>query len=336
MEATGSISLFEKTFNHQIQKDGEIKTQENLFRKKFGDGPNEWPVEPNRYRLIWMPGCPHAQKVVITRKLLGLDKVISLATTGVFRTEKGWVFSEDPGEVDPVLGIHYIHDLYIKEDPEFIGRPTVPIIADEITGKGVNNDHFWIPIYFNTAWKAYHKKNAPDLYPIDRREEIDLLNDFIYKRVNEGVYAVGFARSQEAYEKAFDRLFEALDILEARLENQRYLFGDYITDSDVRLYPTLARFDVVYYQVFRTNRNRIKDFKNLWAYAKDLYQIEAFKESTDFETIKIHYQLSPHLKPLWGNIYSLLAIGPDVTGWELPHGRERLSKTPNDKFLIHE
>ena len=327
-----SVEIFENTFRNQIQENGEIKVQENLFTKKFGDGKDEWQVEADRYRLIWMPACPHAHKVVITRKLLGLDKVISLGTTGIMRTPDGWVFSEDEGEKDPVLGIHYLKDIYLRENPEYKGRPTVPIIVDTKTGKGVNNDHFWLPIYFNTEWEKFHKKDAPDLYPEELRQEIDELNKFIYERLNTGVYKCGFARSQKAYDKAYEELFEALDIIEDRLKDRRFLFGDYITDSDIRLYPTLARFDIAYYITFRCNKKRLTEYKNLWAYARDLYQTECFKDTTYFELIKRHYQLSPHLRPLAGNKYGLLALGPDLSVWEIPHGRENLSKTPERKF----
>lgn len=321
MATTIDIQTFEKTFTQEAQADGSFKMQDCLFTKKFGDGNDEWPVEANRYRLLWMPACPHAHKVVIVRSLLGLEDVISLGATGPFRTERGWVFSEDAGEVDPILKIHYIDELYKKENPSYKGRPTVPILADTKTVSGVNNDHFWLTIHLETAWKKFHKSDAPDLYPEHLRDEIDALNHFVYERINAGVYDLGFARTQEAYDRAYDRLFEALDYLDQRLENQRYLFGDQITDSDVRLYPTLARFDVVYYQVFRANRNRLVDFKNLWPYARDLYQKPAFKDTTDFDFIKRSYQLSPHLKPLWGNEHSLLAKGPDTSGWLLPHGR---------------
>ncbi len=328
------IEVFENTFRHQIQSGGEIRIQKNLFTKKFGDGEGEWPVQEDRYRLLWMPACPHAHKVVITRRLLGLDKVISLGTTGIFRDPKGWVFTEDEGEKDSVLGIHYLKEIYDRDCPDgdYKERPTVPVIADTVTGKGVNNDHFWIPIYFDTAWKPFHKAGAPDLYPEAFREEINELNHFIFERINNGVYDVGFARSQEAYEKAYHRFFEALDILEKRLEDRRFLLGDYITDSDIRLYPTLVRFDAVYFQVFHANKKKLIDYKNLWAYARELYQVSEIKESTFFDIYKRHYQLSPHLKPLWGNIYSIKAKGPDVSVWEEPVDREHLSADPEEKF----
>ncbi len=332
------IEVFERTFRNQIQADGEIKDLDFAFKRKFGGGEDEWPIERGRYRLIWMPACPHAHKVVITRNLLGLDKVISLGTTGIYRTTDGWAFTDDPEEKDPVLGVHLLKDIYDRDYGEagFPDRPTVPVIVDTKTGHAANNDHFWHPIYLNMAWKPYHKKNAPDLYPEELRTEIDQLNQYIFKRVNEGVYNVGFARSQAAYEKAYHLLFEALDILDKRLEDRRFLLGDYITDADIRLYPTLARFDVAYFQVFRANRNRLIDFKNLCPYARDIYQIPEIKEVTSFETYKKHYQLSPHLKPLWGNIYSLVAKGPDTSVWKQPAGREKLSRHPDEKFKLED
>lgn len=332
------IEVFESTFRHQIQADGEIKVQDNFFKKKFGRGDGEWPVEAGRYRLLWMPACPHAHKVIIARRLLGLDKVISLGATGIFRDPKGWVFTEDPDEKDPVLGIHYLKEIYDRDTPDgdYKERPTVPILADTTTGKGVNNDHFWIPVYFETVWKPYHKEGAPELYPAELRAEIDELNQFIFKRINNGVYDVGFARSQETYERAFEAFFEAMDLLDQRLESRRFLFGDYITDSDIRLYPTLARFDVVYHQVFHANKKRLVEYKNLWPYARDLYQVPEIKESTCFDVYKKHYQLSPHLKPLWGNVYSIVAKGPDVSGWELSSGREILSRDPDNKLKLQE
>lgn len=325
------IELFERTFRHQIKENGEIGELDFMFKKKFGDGEDEWPVEADRYRIVWMPGCPHAHKVIITRKLLGLDKVISLATTGIFRTPKGWVFSEDPDGLDPVLKIHYLHDIYTRHDPTYTGRSTVPTIVDTITGQGVNNDHYYIPIYFNTAWKKFHKENAPDLYPEEIRGDIDELNKFVYERINTGVYKCGFARNQKYLDAAYDRFFEALDLMEEHLSTRRFLFGDHITDTDIRLYPSLVRFQVTYHQLFRANKKRLEDYPNLWAYARDLYQTEGFGETTYLDLIKKHYQLSPHLRALFGNVDGIYAKGPDVSSWNLPHGREKLSGD-KDKF----
>ncbi len=333
-ESSGA-QLFEDTFRHQMNSDGSMQIQDNLFKGRFGSGPGEWPVEAGRYHLVWMPACPHAHKVVITRNLLGLDSVISLGAAGLMRDREGWVFSDDPGGKDPVLGIHYLKEIYTRTKSDFNERPTVPIIVDTKTGLGVTNDHFRIPQQLDTEWKPFHKKNAPDLYPQDLRSDIDELDLFIFKRVNNGVYDVGFARTQAAYEAAYDRLFQALDYLEKRLSSDRFLFGDFVTDSDVRLYPTLARFDVVYNTVFRANRNRIADYHNLWGYARDLYQIPEFRETTCFDKYKIHYQTSPHLRALEGNVYGLVAKGPDTSGWNVPaEERLRLSSHREQKFRV--
>ena len=327
------IDYFEKTFKEQIGADGEIKTRDFVFQTTFGDEPDQNPVEADRYRIVWMPGCPHAHKVVITWKLLGLDKVISLGTTGILRTPTGWVFSEDEGEVDPVLKVHSLHELYLNTDPEFTGRSTVPSIVDVNTKKVVNNNHYYIPIYLNTAWKPFHKEGAPDLYPERLRPDIDELNRFVFKRVNEGFYRLGFARSQEQYVRGYERLFEALDFLDAHLEKRRFLFGDFITDTDIRLYPSLVRYYFAYHQVFRANRQRLNDFKNLWPYARDLYQTAGFTETTFFDLIKKHYQISPHLRPLWGNEYGIFAKGPDKEPWNEETERAALSQHPEEKFL---
>lgn len=160
------------------------------------------------------------------------------------------------------------------------------------------------------------------------REEIDALNDIIFREVNNGVYKAGFARSQEAYEEAYHTVFNRLDWLEERLADRRYLFGDKITESDVRLYVTLARFDVAYHNIFRVNKKRLRDYNNLWAYARDLYQTPGFGDTTDFAAIKKHY----HIDCNPGNIHQIIAKGPDEEAWLLPHGREKLSE--NKKKLV--
>ncbi|MBP1736236.1 MAG: putative glutathione S-transferase [Oscillospiraceae bacterium] len=315
---------------HEISQEGAFVRQQNRFTTPFGAGEGELPVEAGRYRLLWAPICPWAHRSVIVRRILGLEDVISLGTANPVRTENGWEFSLDEGGVDPVLGIRYLPEIYVKTDPEYTGRATVPTVVDVKLGKVVNNDYFRLTNYWETAWKPFHKEGAPDLYPQALRQEIDALNDIVFHEVNNGVYKAGFAQTQQAYEAAYDVLFDRLDNLEERLAHQRFLFGDYITDSDVRLYVTLARFDPAYYFVFRTNRNRLVDFPNLWGYARDLYQTYGFGDTTEFDAIKRGYQLGDIAE----NPYQLLAKGPDLSGWETPHNREGLSKTPESRFLI--
>lgn len=303
--------------NHEIAKSGAFVRQQNRFTTPFGPGEGELPVEAGRYRLIWAPICPWAHRQIIAFKLLGLETVISVGKTDSVRGPEGWEFSLDPDGVDPVLKIRHLAEAYLKADPAYSGRATVPAVVDVKSGEVVNNDYFKLTNYWESVWKPFHKVGAPDLYPEALRNEIDALNELIFHEVNNGVYKAGFAQSQEEYEKAYDLVFNRLDRLEERLSTRRYLFGDQITDSDIRLYVTLARFDIAYYSVFRVNRNRLIDFPNLWNYAKDLYQSPGFGETTDFVNIKRGYQLGSHAK----NPYRIVAKGPDLSTWNEPHDR---------------
>ncbi|WP_078596679.1 glutathione S-transferase family protein [Evansella clarkii] len=319
----------------EISKDGAFKRQKNRFTTPFGEKPGELPVEAGRYRLLWSSACPWAHRAVIVRRLLGLEEVISLGTASPIRPKidrVDWEFSLDGEGRDPVLGIKYISEVYVNSDLNYSGRPTVPVIVDEKTKQAVNNDYFKLTNYLETVWSPYFKKNAPNLYPKDLRAEIDVLNETIFHDINNGVYKCGFAQSQEAYETAFDSLFTRLDEFEERLDSRRFLFGDFITDSDIRLYSTLVRFDAAYYNAFNTNRNLIREYKNLWGYARDLYQTPGFDDTTDFQAIKEHYHLSITINPN-NTEERILPKGPDLSVWETPHNREKLSDKA-DKFLL--
>lgn len=317
----------------ELDTKGGFKRQSNKFNTPFGDGIGELPVEAGRYRILWSPVCPWAHRSIIVRSLLGLEDAISVGTADPIRPDvprTDWAFTLDKDNVDPVLQIKYISEVYLNADPSYEGRPTVPAVVDITTKKVVYNDYFKLTNYLETAWKKFHKENAPNLYPEELRNDIDQLNDLIFHSVNNGVYKAGFAQSQEAYEKAYDEVFNFLDELEKRLENRRFLFGDYITDTDVRLYVTLARFDCAYYNGFRVNRNRLVEFPNLWGYARDLYQTPGFGDTTDFLSIKKHY----HLSTIKGNKYKILPKGPDLSLWDTPHDRNLISKNPNQKFIV--
>lgn len=303
-----------KNITAEVEKDGSFKRQKNRFTTPFGEGEGELPVEAGRYRILWAPVCPWAHRSIIVRSLLGLEDVISVGTLDPVRPENpnDWAFTLDKDNVDPVLGYHFLSEAYLKADPGYTGRFTVPSVVDLTTGAVVNNDYFNLTRYWETAWKKYHKPGAPDLYPEELREEIDELNDILFHEINNGVYKTGFARSQEAYEKNYNLVFNRLDILEERLSDQRFLFGDRITESDVRLYVTLARFDVAYYNGFLVNKKMLKDYPNLWRYARDLYSIPAFGKTTDFEAIKKHY----HLCAVATNPNKILPKGPDTDIWK--------------------
>lgn len=319
----------------EISKDGSFQRQVNQFTTPFGAGEGELPVESGRYRLLWCPACPWAHRSVIVRRILGLEEAISLGTVSPFRPRVGrvdWEFSLDEGKVDSVLGIRYISEIYKETDPNFDGRPTVPVMVDVKERVVVNNDYFKLTNYFETAWAPFHKENAPDLYPEELRNEIDRLNEKIFHNVNNGVYKCGFAESQESYEESYSVLFSTLDELEERLSTNRFLLGDYITDSDVRLYTTLARFDTAYFAAFNANRNLLREFPHLWEYARELYQTPGFGDTTDFQAIKQHYFQSITINPDKEEV-KILPKGPDVSIWNTKVDREVLSKKA-EKFLI--
>ena len=307
--------------SNELGAGGTFVRQKNRFTTPFGDGEGELPVEANRYRILWSPVCPWAHRTIIARRLLGLEDVISVGTLDPIRPDtptSDWAFTLDKNNVDPVLGIHLLSEIYLSTDPEYKGRPTVPCVVDLKTKKVVNNDYFNLTRYWETKWNKFHKEGAPDLYPLELREEIDKFNDELFHKVNNGVYKAGFAQSQEAYEDAVINVFKKFDELEERLEHSRYLFGDKITESDIRLYVTLARFDIAYYNAFKVNLKTLKEYKNLWAYARDLYQTPGFGDTTNFDAIKKHYHLCCVSNP-----YKILPLGPDLSAWNTPHNRDK-------------
>jgi putative glutathione S-transferase len=303
---------------------GAFGGRNSRFSVPFGPGKDELPVEANRYRLLWDRVCPGAHRQIIVLKLLGLDEVIGVGTTNPVRTSQGWEFSLDPGGVDPILGIRFLSEAYTKACPSYTGGAAVPAMVDLKTGGVVNNDCGNLSYYWETVWAPFHKPDAPDLYPPDLRPEINALNEILFHEVDNAVYKAGYAETQSEYEKAYDLFFARLDRLEERLSKHRYLFGEGITDSDIRLYATLVRFDIAYHTIFKLNRNRLIDFPNLWNYAKDLYRTPGFGTTTDFDAIKRGYHLgSPENNP-----YHIVAAGPDLSIWNERHDRLRFTRNP--------
>jgi glutathionyl-hydroquinone reductase len=281
------------------------------------DARDGWPVEPGRYRLVAARACPWATRSIIVRELLGLEGVISLGTPGPTHDERSWTFDLDPGGVDPVLGIERLQQAYLARFPDYDRGITVPAIVDVPTGRVVTNDFPWITHDLFFEWREFHRADAPDLWPADLREEMEEVMQRIFTEVNNGVYRCGFAGSQQAYDDAYDRLWTALDWLEERLATRRYLMGDAITEADVRLWTTLARFDAVYHGHFKCNRQKLTELPNLWGYARDLYAIPAFGGNTDFDQIKTHYYVVHRdLNPT-----QIVPKGPDPAVWLEPHGR---------------
>ncbi|MGC4750355.1 glutathione S-transferase family protein [Micromonospora sp. DT201] len=315
-------------FSAETSGGGAFVRQPNRFTGRVtadstsppGGGPDEqgrWPLEASRYRLIWCRACPWAHRARIVRGLLGLDDAISLGTVDPIRDERGWAFALDPDGFDPVLGVSFLSEAYLATDPDYTGRVTVPALVDTLTGRVVTNDYPQLTLDLSTEWRRLHAPDAPDLYPVALRPEMDALMAEIHADVNNGVYRCGFAISQEAYDEAFQALFARLDALSERLAVQRYLLGDSITEADVRLFTTLVRFDAAYHGHFKCNRNKLTEMPVLWAYARDLFQTPGFGETVDFDHIKRHYY-GTHREI---NPSGIVPLGPDESGWSTPHGR---------------
>ena len=258
------------------------------------------------------------------RRLLGLEDAISMGVCGPTHDWRSWTFDLDPGGVDPVLGYERLQQAYFARYPDYPRGITVPAIVDVPSKAVVTNDFPWITHDLFFEWRDHHRPDAPDLWPDDCREEMEEVMQRIFTEVNNGVYRCGFAGSQEAYDAAYERLWTALDWLEERLTDRRYLMGERITEADVRLFTTLVRFDPVYHGHFKCNRNKLTEMPALWGYARDLYQTPGFGDTVDFVQIKQHYYIvHTDLNPL-----GIVPDGPDLSGWLTPHGREALGGRP--------
>ncbi|NOX09222.1 MAG: glutathione S-transferase family protein [Gammaproteobacteria bacterium] len=283
-------------------------------------GDSGFIAEPGRYHLYVSYACPWAHRTLIFRALKGLKDVISVSIVHPLMPEKSWVFGEYPGATeDHVNNTDYLYQNYLIADANFDGQVTVPVLWDKERQTIVNNESSEIIRMFNSAFDNYARVEV-DFYPEPLRKEIDEINNLIYNNINNGVYRAGFSTTQNAYNKAFDRLFNTMDELEERLSKQRYLVGDQITEADWRLFTTLVRFDAVYYSHFKTNKKRLMDYPNLWPYTRELYQVPGVAETVNMDHIKHHYFASHHLI----NPTGIIPKGPDIDFLQ-PHKRENLS-----------
>lgn len=283
-------------------------------------GEGGFAAEPGRYHLYVSYACPWAHRTLIFRALKGLQDVISVSVVHPLMPAQSWVFDEYPDATpDHVNNANYLYENYLKADPDFNGLVTVPVLWDKRRQTIVNNESSEIIRMLNSVFDEYGNTGV-DFYPEPLREEIDAINMVVYENVNNGVYRAGFATSQEAYDKAFDRLFNAMDELEDRLSGQRYLVGEQITEADWRLFTTLVRFDAVYYNHFKTNKMRLMDYPNLWSYTCDLYQVTGVAETVNMDHIKYHYFASHHSI----NPTGIVPKGPEIDFMQ-PHGRESMS-----------
>lgn len=281
-------------------------------------GIGGFKAEPNRYHLYVSLACPWAHRTTIYRKLKGLEDMISLSIVHPFMGDKGWTFAEGAGVIaDPIVKADYLYEVYIAAKPDYTGRVTVPILWDKETNTIVSNESSEIIRMFNSAFDEVGA-TAVSFLPTELLAEIDTVNEFVYSAVNNGVYKAGFATTEAAYKEAVVTLFDALDTLEARLADQRYLLGDTITEADWRLFTTLVRFDAVYVGHFKCNIRRIVDYPNLWGYLRDLYQVPGIAETVSIEHIKAHYYTShANINPT-----RIIPVGP-VLDFNEPHDRAR-------------
>lgn len=293
---------------------GRFEREESRFRNWVrADGSTPYTPEAGRYHLYVSYACPWAHRTLIFRALKGLTDTVSVSVVEPLMLENGWELADG---ADPINGARFLHEIYTKADPTMTGRVTVPVLWDKKTASIVNNESAEIIRMFNAEFAPLAK--GPDFYPADVREEIDAVNERVYHTVNNGVYRAGFATTQEAYEEAFDALFESLDWLEDRLDRHRYLVGDRITEADWRLFTTLIRFDAVYHGHFKCNARRVADYPNLSGYLRDLYQVPGVAETVHFDHIKTHYYSSHRTI----NPTGIVPKGPWLD-LDRPHGRDR-------------
>lgn len=283
------------------------------------DGQGGFKAEAGRYHLYVSLACPWAHRTLIYRKLKGLEPLIDVSVVSWLMAEHGWTFDKSTGSSGDALDdLDYLHQRYSRDYPKYSGRVTVPVLWDRERQCIVNNESAEIIRIFNDAFDELTGSTL-DFYPEALHGEIDALNARIYPAINNGVYRAGFATTQDAYEEAFDDLFRELDWLERRLDKQRYLTGEYLTEADWRLFTTIIRFDAVYHGHFKCNLRRIEDYPNLSNWLRELYQWPGIAETVDFTHIKNHYYAS-HRQI---NANGIVPQGP-LLGLDRPHDRERL------------
>jgi putative glutathione S-transferase len=295
--------------------DGSFDRRPTSFRDRIDPGE----ADPDRYHLYVSYACPWAHRTLITRKLLGLEDVISVDVVDPYRAEDGWRFTpeKDDCTADSINGFDYLRAVYLEADPEYTGRVTVPVLWDRKTETILNNESREIMRGLSTVFADLGV--GVDLAPEELREEIDEALDRIYEPINNGVYRAGFAGSQSAYDEAVTELFEALSHWDGVLEEHRYLVGDRLTEADIAMYTTLVRFDEVYHTHFMCNHKLIREYDNLWPYLRDLYTTPGFGETTHMDHIKEHYYTThPDVSPK-----RILPMGPDPD-FEAPHDRDEL------------
>jgi glutathionyl-hydroquinone reductase len=298
---------------------GAFLRPDSTFRDRVTrDGSSGFKAEAGRYQLVTAPSCPWAHRTVLVRQLKRLDDAVALLESDMPK-DQGWAYSRGFDDLAPKNGVFHVHQVYTAAKADYTGRATVPVLWDRRERTIVNNESSEIIRMLNSEFDAFGDP-ALDLYPAALRRDIDAVNAFVYDNINNGVYRCGLAKSQAAYEQAFGKLFAAFDELEERLGRRRWLVGDRFTEADLRLFPTLVRFDTVYYVLFKCNKRRLIDYRNLWNYTREIYQMPGIAETVDFAKIKLgYYDGMRHLNP-----NGILPVGPELD-FGAPHDRARLS-----------
>jgi glutathionyl-hydroquinone reductase len=298
---------------------GAFLRPDSTFRDRVTrDGSSGFKAEAGRYQLVTAPSCPWAHRTVLVRQLKRLDDAVALLESDLPK-DQGWAYSRGFDDLAPKNGVFHVHQVYTAAKADYTGRATVPVLWDRRERTIVNNESSEIIRMLNSEFDAFGDP-ALDLYPAALRRDIDAVNAFVYDNINNGVYRCGLAKSQAAYEQAFGKLFAAFDELEERLGRRRWLVGDRFTEADLRLFPTLVRFDTVYYVLFKCNKRRLIDYRNLWNYTREIYQMPGIAETVDFAKIKLgYYDGMRHLNP-----NGILPVGPELD-FGAPHDRARLS-----------
>ena len=300
--------------------DGSFVRPQSGFRDRVTrDGSSGFKAEAGRYVLVTAPSCPWAHRTVLMRKLKGLESVIAILQSDLPKGQ-GWAYSRGLDDLAAIDGVFHVHQIYSAARPDFTGRATVPVLWDRKRRTIVNNESSEIVRMLNSEFDEFGN-TAVDLYPETLRNAIDAINDFIYQSINDGVYRCGFAKSQQAYETSFRRLFAAFDEIEQRLGHQRYLVDDRFTEADLRLFPTLVRFDAVYYSHFKCNLQRITDYHNLSNYLRDIYQMPGVAQTVDMPGIKLgYYGGMRNLNPS-----GIIPLGPELD-FSATHDRGQFAK----------
>ncbi|MBR6288902.1 MAG: glutathione S-transferase C-terminal domain-containing protein [Acholeplasmatales bacterium] len=309
----------------ELDENGAFVRQANYFIEPI----TKEQAEKYKYRVYWSPGCNWSNRPVIAKEILGLDDVITDYKVSHTPSKYGWGFPEEKDFKDPITGVYFLSQFYLNADKDYTGRATTPTLVNTDLKVAANNDYHRLTNHIEVAFRGLQPKDAPDLYPVKYRKEIDELNDWLFPHVNNGHYRQAFTSNPLVYEESQKDFHAALEKLDKRLETNRFLFGDYITDSDIRAYVSLVKWETDFYVNVGPQIKRIREYKNIWGYIKDLYQIPAFKNHTNL--------------PKEGNlnlgVFNRYLDRLAKSNWDeffkVDDSRKKLSADPENVFLKH-